>query len=31
MLAAQVSGREGQAKEIKSGFTLPDLAGDGDE
>jgi predicted dehydrogenase len=28
MLAAHASGREGQAKEIKSGFTLPDLADD---
>ena len=28
MLAAQASGREGQAKEVKSRFTLPDLAGD---
>jgi len=27
MLAAQASGREGQAREIKSRFTLPDLAG----
>jgi len=29
MLAAQASGRDGQAKEIRSGFTLPDLASDG--
>jgi hypothetical protein len=28
MLAAQASGREGEAKEIKSRFTLPDLADD---
>ena len=28
MLAAQASGREGQAKEVESRFTLPDLAGD---
>lgn len=31
MLAAQASGREGQAKEIKSRFTLLDLAGDREE
>jgi predicted dehydrogenase len=31
MLAAQASGRDGQAKEIRSAFTLPNLAGDGHE